>query len=281
MLSKRGLGKGLGALIPDIDETDSVSQLDVKELRPNPYQPRKEFNADKLSELAQSIEEHGIVQPIIVRKSSVRGYEIVAGERRYRAAQLLGLSTVPCVVREFSDVQLMEIAVIENLQREDLNAIEIAEAYHNLLVRCGLTQEQLAKRVGQSRSHVANMLRLLNLPDEVRELVSRGTLSMGHARALLAVEDSRYQSDLAKQVEQEDISVRKLESIVYQPQKQIVSRETAKVQKEEIYRRYEDEFRNHLGTSVKIHPGKNRGKIEIEYFSKDDLERILSILTTK
>lgn len=281
-LHKRGLGKGLEALIPQVSilESDSVSDLDVRDLRPNPYQPRQEFNPEKLNELADSIREHGIIQPLVVRKSSVRGYEIVAGERRFRAAMQVGLSTVPAVVRDFSDVQLMEIAIIENLQREDLNAIEISEAYQNLMDKCELTQEELAKRVGQSRSHVANMLRLLQLPQAIRQLVSRGTLSMGHARALLSVDDEQRQLDLATRAVQDDLSVRKVEALVYQPTTG-VSRETKRTEAVPEFRRYEEQFRTYLGTAVRIHHGKKRGKIEIEYFSKDDLERILGLLIEK
>jgi len=281
-LHKRGLGKGLEALIPQVSilESDSVSDLDVRDLRPNPYQPRQEFNPEKLNELADSIREHGIIQPLVVRKSSVRGYEIVAGERRFRAALQVGLSTVPAVVRDFSDVQLMEIAIIENLQREDLNAIEISEAYQNLMDKCELTQEELAKRVGQSRSHVANMLRLLQLPQAIRQLVSRGTLSMGHARALLSVDDEQRQLDLATRAVQDDLSVRKVEALVYQPTTG-VSRETKRTEAVPEFRRYEEQFRTYLGTAVRIHHGKKRGKIEIEYFSKDDLERILGLLIEK
>ncbi len=275
---QKGLGKGLGALLPElnISEQDQVSTVAIRDLRPNPYQPRRVFDEDKLGELAQSIREHGIIQPLIVRRSRIRGYDIVAGERRFRAAQMAGLTDVPAVVREFTDVQLMEIAVIENLQREDLNAIEISEAYANLIEKCHLTQEQLAKRVGQSRSHVANMLRLLQLPEEVRELVSRGTLSMGHARALLAVPDSNRQVELARRVAAEDLSVRTLETLVYRP---TVSRETRnKKPLPSHYKRYEEQFRVRLGTSVRIRPGKKRGKIEIDYFSDEDLERILSLV---
>jgi ParB family chromosome partitioning protein len=281
-LPKRGLGKGLEALIPQLSvtEADVVTQIEVDQLRPNPYQPRRTFNEEKLNELTASIKEHGIIQPLIVRKSSVHGYEIVAGERRFRAAQRVGLKTVPAVVRDFSDVQLMEIALIENLQREDLNAIEVAEAYHNLMEKCHLTQEELAQRVGQSRSHVANMLRLLQLPAPVRELVSRGTLSMGHARALLAVEDAEKQIELARRVEREDMSVRKLESLIYQP-KQKVSRETKRRDRPAEYKYYEEQFRLYFGTAVRILPGKKRGKIEIEYFSKDDLDRILGLILSK
>ncbi|WP_035453902.1 ParB/RepB/Spo0J family partition protein [Alicyclobacillus herbarius] len=276
---QKGLGKGLGALFPELDvsEQDQVFTVSVQDLRPNPYQPRRVFDEQKLDELAQSIREHGIIQPLIVRRSSVRGYDIVAGERRFRAAQMAGLVKVPAVIREFTDVQLMEIAVIENLQREDLNAIEISEAYANLIEKCHLTQEQLAKRVGQSRSHVANMLRLLQLPEEVRDLVSRGTLTMGHARALLAVTDAKRQIELARRVAEEDLSVRSLEKLVYRPE--TVSRETNKKPLPSHYKRYEEQFRVRLGTSVRIRPGKKRGKIEIDYFSDEDLERILNLVS--
>lgn len=275
---KKGLGKGLEALIPQLNvtEEDPVHEVSLHELRPNPYQPRREFNSEKLRELADSIQQHGIIQPLIVRKSEVKGYDIVAGERRFRAAHMAGLERVPVVVREFSEVELMEVAVIENLQREDLNALEIAEAYANLMEKANLTQDQLAKRVGQSRSHVANMLRLLQLPTPVRQHVSRGTLSMGHARALLAVEDENKQFKLAELAIEQEMSVRKLESMIYQPEKN-VSRET-KPKKDLNVELYEDEFRRYLGTAVRIHPGKKRGKIEIEYFSKEDLERILGLI---
>lgn len=285
MKSKRGgLGKGLGSLIPELDVNaeDQVSSLAISDLRPNPYQPRRTFDEIKLRELADSIRQQGIIQPLIVRRSEVRGYDIVAGERRFRAAQMAELTHVPAVVRDLSDVQLMEIAVIENLQREDLNAVEIAEAYSNLMNKCHLTQEDLAQRVGQSRSHVANMLRLLQLPQSIQEYVSRGTLSMGHARALLAVEDDRKREELAEVAVKEEYSVRDLESVIYRSTK-IVSRETKPKrpsQQNPIYVEYEERFRERLGTAVKIHQGKTRGRIEIEYFSDDDLERILNIMGT-
>lgn len=279
-----GLGKGLGALLPELDvnEEDHISSVSVVDLRPNPYQPRRVFDEEKLKELAESIHQQGIIQPLIVRRSEVRGYDIVAGERRFRAAQMAGLSEVPAVVRDLTDVQLMEIAVIENLQREDLNAIEIAEAYANLMAKCDLTQEDLAVKVGQSRSHVANVLRLLQLPTEIQEHVSRGTISMGHARALLAVDGAQKQKELADLAVREGYSVRDLENIIYNPPKS-VSRETKTKQnrrdnRNPVYTHYEEQFRERLGTSVRIHKGKTRGKIEIEYFSDDDLERILNIM---
>lgn len=279
-LNKKGLGRGLDALIPqlDIHDEDVIAMIDTRDLRPNPYQPRRIFDMEKLEELAQSIREHGIIQPIIVRKSAVRGFDIVAGERRFRAAKMTGLGSIPAVVRDFSDLQLMEIAVIENLQREDLNPIETAEAYANLIKKCHLTQEALANKVGQSRSHVTNMLRLLQLSDEVREYVSRGTLSMGHARALLAIEDLQLQAELATKAIEEDWSVRKLETVIYEPKKK-VSRETSSSAKMRPFIHYEEKIRQILGTSVRIQSGKKRGKIEIEYFSEDDLERIFQLLT--
>lgn len=276
-MSKR-LGKGLEALLPQIAEDDSIQSIKVEELRPNPYQPRKEFEEEKLRELAESIKEHGIIQPIIVRKS-FRGYEIVAGERRWRAAQLAGLEEVQAVVKEFDDRQMTEIALIENLQREDLNSIEIAEAYSNIMEKFDLTQEELAQKVGQSRSHVANYLRLLNLPSEIQKYVSRGTISMGHARAILGLNNKQQQLLLAQKIIDEDLSVRIIEQMVNRLTKN-VPRETKKKRNEpnRVIQQYEEKFRIHLGTAVKIQSGKKRGKIEIEYYSLDDLERILSLL---
>ncbi|MGB8957141.1 MAG: ParB/RepB/Spo0J family partition protein [Tumebacillaceae bacterium] len=273
-----GLGRGLDAIFQSNPKADEpVNTVAVQELRPNPYQPRLVFDDEKLAELSQSIQEHGIIQPLIVR-AAVRGYEIVAGERRWRAAKLAGLAEVPIVVRNFTDLQMNEIALIENLQREDLNPIEVAEAYHSLMEKFHMTQDVLAKKVGQSRSHVANTLRLLNLPLEIRECVSRGTLSMGHARALLGLNDKKTQVQVAEKAIDEDLSVRQVEHLVNRLQN-AVPRETKKVVKPHpILKQYEEEFRVRLGTGVKIHQGKKRGKIEIEYFSNDDLERILGLL---
>ncbi|MDI3327754.1 MAG: ParB/RepB/Spo0J family partition protein [Alicyclobacillaceae bacterium] len=276
----QSLGKGLGALIPQLNvgPEDAVSQIPIDELRPNPYQPRREFAEEKLAELVESVREHGILQPLIVRQG-LSGYEIVAGERRFRAAKRAGLSTVPAVVRDLTDRQVMEIALIENLQREDLNPIEIAEAYATLMKEFSLTQEMLAERVGQSRSHVANMLRLLNLPPEVREHVSRGTLSMGHARALLSLNDPEQQRILADRIAKDDLSVRAVEQMVHRLTA-VVSRETRRPSKTEnpTLRYYEDALRESLGTAVKIQQGKKRGRIEIEYYSEEDLARLLHIL---
>ncbi|WP_126429221.1 ParB/RepB/Spo0J family partition protein [Brevibacillus marinus] len=279
-MSKR-LGKGLSALIPAnlLEEGEQVSEIAVAEIRPNPYQPRKEFTPEALKELTESIKEHGIIQPLIVRKS-IKGYELVAGERRLRAAKEAGLKTVPVVVKAYSDQQLMEIALIENLQRENLNPIEEAEAYQKLMEHCSYTQDELAQKVGKSRPHVANMLRLLNLPQAIRKLVSTSELSMGHARAILPVEDHELQWKLANDVIKQQLSVRQLEELVKQLS---VSRETKgkakkSVKREPAIQQMEERLRTRLGTLVKIKRGARKGKIEIEFYSDDDLERIMELI---
>ncbi|WP_339186058.1 ParB/RepB/Spo0J family partition protein [Brevibacillus sp. FSL K6-6036] len=275
----RGLGKGLNALITSnmIEEEEHVLEILVADIRPNPYQPRKEFESSAIEELAQSIKEHGIIQPLIVRKS-IKGYELVAGERRLRAAKSLGLKKVAAVVKDYSDQQLMEIALIENLQRENLNPLEEAEAYEKLISHHSYTQEQLAKKIGKSRPHVANMLRLLQLPEQIRKMVSASDLSMGHARALLGVEKEELQLQLAKEAVKKGLSVRQLEELVKQAN---VSRETSKkkpLKKEPQLIQLEERLRSRLGTSVKIKKGTKRGKIEIDFYSQEDLQRILEIL---
>nr|WP_302104410.1 ParB/RepB/Spo0J family partition protein [Polycladomyces sp. WAk] len=273
------MGKGLGALLPDIDvqESDAVNEVPLEELRPNPYQPRKHFDPEALQELVSSIKEHGIVQPIVVRKS-IRGYEIVAGERRFRAAKEAGLSKVPVVVREFSDDRMMEIALIENLQREDLNPLEVAMAYQKLMTHFSLTQEELAARVGKSRPHVTNFLRLLQLPPEIQEDVSRGTLTMGHARALLGLKDRELQKKLAEKVKKEGASVRQLEEWVQHVQQVKPKKKKEKTEFHSPYKRYEELLRESLNTPVRIRQGKRKGKIEIEYYSERELERLIEFL---
>lgn len=278
----RGLGKGLNALITSnlIEEGEQVKEVSVNEIRPNPYQPRKEFEQSAIDELAGSIKEHGIIQPLIVRKS-IKGFELVAGERRLRAAKLAGLKQVPVVVKAYTDQQLMEIALIENLQRENLNPLEEAEAYEKLIAHHDYTQEQLAKKIGKSRPHVANMLRLLQLPDGIRKMVSAANLSMGHARALLTVTDEKAQLQLAKDVVEKELSVRQLEELVKQLS---VSRETKKkkpAKNEPVLIAIEERLRSRFGTSVKIKKGSKRGKIEIDFYSQEDLQRIVDILNAE
>ncbi|PRX42130.1 ParB family chromosome partitioning protein [Planifilum fimeticola] len=279
MGSKR-LGKGLGALLPSVDvtEDDVVNEVDISELRANPYQPRKQFDPDSLEELAESIKEHGIIQPLVVRKS-IHGYEIVAGERRFRAGKKAGLTKVPVVIRDFTDEQMMEIALIENLQREDLNPMEIANAYKKLMDHFSMTQEELAARVGKSRPHVANFLRLLQLPSAIQEDVSRGTLSMGHARALLGVKEPDVQMKLAEKVKREGASVRQLEEWIQQINQNGIKKKPKKVEKvEPQIKRYEEMLQETFNTPVRIRHGKRKGKIEIEYFSQSELERLVELL---
>ncbi len=282
MKQRAGLGRGLEALIPQmgVSEGEEVAELLLETIRPNPYQPRKRMDEEKLSELMSSIREHGVLQPIVVRAALPRGYEIVAGERRFRAVERLGMSRIPAIVRTISDKQAMEIALIENLQREDLNPIEVAEAYANVMKHFDLTQEEMSVRVGQSRSHVANLLRLLTLPAELRADVSRGTISMGHARALLSLSDENARKILARKIVQEGLSVRAVESMCQRLND--VSRGTKKRdqrQKDPQLQVIEERLRRRFGTSVRVQMGKKRGKIEIEYFSLDDLERILALFS--
>jgi len=278
-MSKR-LGKGLDALITSlsINEDDKVVEIPLSQLRANPYQPRKTFDDEAIKELAESIREHGVIQPIVVR-TALRGYEIIAGERRFRASQLLGKPTIPAVVRSYSDEQVMEIALIENVQREDLNAIEIAIAYQAIMERFSLTQEELSLRVGKSRSHIANFLRLLMLPEEIKDHVSRGTLSMGHARALAGVKDDDRKKQLAKQAVESGWSVRELEDAVQQPSVVGKAKPKAKLKKRDPYiEQMEEVLREKFKTTVRIKFNKDKGQIELCYFGKGDLERLLEML---
>lgn len=275
----RGLGKGLNALITSnlIEEGEQVKEVSVSEIRPNPYQPRKEFEQSAIDELAHSIREHGIIQPLIVRKS-IKGFELVAGERRLRAAKLAGLKQVPVVVKAYTDQQLMEIALIENLQRENLNPLEEAEAYEKLIAHHEYTQEQLAQRIGKSRPHVANMLRLLQLPESIRKLVAATELTMGHARALLSVADENMQMQLAKDVVEKGLNVRQLEELVKQLNVSCETKKKKPAKNEPILIEMEERLRSRFGTAVKIKKGAKRGKIEIDFYSQEDLQRIIEIL---
>ncbi len=212
----KGLGKGLNALFNsgEISKDEIVREIKVRELRPNPYQPRKNFRLEAIEELKQSIMEHGILQPIIARES-IKGYEIVAGERRYRAAKEAGLKTVPVVVRKLSEQQMMELAILENLQREDLNPIEEAVAYQTLLEKLELTQEQLANRLGKSRPHIANHVRLLSLPEGIRRYISDGEISMGHGRALLGLKKKELLKPVVDKILKEGMNVRQLEQYIH------------------------------------------------------------------
>ena len=276
----KGLGKGINALFTNLEATrdDSVQEVDVKEIRPNPYQPRKIFTEEAIKELKDSIIQHGIIQPIIVKKS-IKGYDIVVGERRFRAAKLAGLNKVPVVIKDFTNQQMMELAVLENLQREDLTPIEEAFAYQTLLDKLEITQEELANRLGKSRPHITNHIRLLSLPESIQSLINEGKISMGHGRALLGVKQKELLPKLVEKVINEEINVRQLEKYIQQLN-QDVPRETNKqtTKKDIFIEEQENVLRNRFGTTVTIKQRKKKGKIEIEFFSTDDLNRILDLL---
>ena len=274
----KGLGKGLNALFPDesLTKAEKVESIRLKSIKVNPYQPRKLFDENAIQELSESIKEHGVLQPIIVRKVNTM-YEIVVGERRFRAASLAGLVEIPAVVRQLTDEQSMEMAILENLQREDLTPIEEAEAYQKLMDNLSLTQEQLAFRLGKSRPHIANHLRLLSLPDVVRKLIMDGKLSMGHGRTLLGLRKKEQIILTAEKTIKEGLNVRQLERLVHKMNED-VPRETKTEKKNIFLEEQETNLREYFGTNVSIKKTKNKGKIEIEFFTEEDLERILELL---
>lgn len=260
------------------DSSDMVRYLNINDIKPNEDQPRKVFNEEKIAELAESILQHGIIQPIVVRKSG-KGYEIVAGERRYRAARKAELKEVPCLVKELSSEETMLLAIIENMQREDLNAIEEAEAIDKMLTTYGLTQEQVSKSLGKSRPYITNALRLLKLPEPIRNMVVAGELSQGHARALVNVEDEKKQLVLARRAKDEGLSVRILEQLAGElttTKKRAANK--AKKAKDPDVARVEEELKKVIGTKVNIVQKGSSGKLEIEYYSRDELERIIDLL---
>lgn len=286
---KKALGRGLEQLFStevldfntfedNIMESASESdilQIPVGDIRPNPYQPRKTFDQQALDELATSIRNYGVFQPIIVKKS-IKGYDLIAGERRLRASKLAGLETIPAIVKEFSDEEMREIALLENLQRENLTSIELAWAYKGIIDSLHIRQEDLAQKIGKSRSHVTNTLGLLRLPDDVQDMVRENKISMGHARVLSKIEDDKKIEDLATKVVKDNISVRDLEDISSKEDvvKKVPITRTPKVNE---YQYIEEELRDILGTKVKV----DNKKIEIFFDSKVDLTRILDILNVK
>ena len=290
----RGLGRGLNALFDTADFSDSPVKEDIKieetgeivkilklrDIEPNKNQPRKTFDADKLEALAESLKNHGVVQPILVKKEKNDIYTIIAGERRWRAAKLAGLKEIPCIIKEFDEKELMEIALIENLQREDLNPIEEAEGYKRLMDTFNMRQEDVAQRVGKSRSAVANSLRLNNLCKKVKDMVIKGDLSQGHARTLIPITDEKNQIMLAEKIIKDSLNVRETEKMVALFEKGEETKKennTPKVSPamKKYYKEIEKNLSEKFNTKVKINPGKNKSKIEIEYYSKEDLERLL------
>lgn len=295
-MNKRGLGKGLSALIPssmgdslengsetgEKKEEKLAKKIPMGKIVTNPYQPRKKMDQEKMKELVQSIKEHGLIQPVVVRKKGEK-FELVAGERRFRAALASRLKEIPAIVLKVEDGQMLEIALIENLQREDLNCLEEAEAYKTLIEKFGLTQEKIAEKIGKSRPVIANTLRLLNLPEEIKEMLQEKVVSPGHARLLLSLEEKSVQLKLAGEVKDKKLSVRELENMIAQIEKmkkQVLdgSKNYRKAVVDPYIIEMQENLSQRLGTRVIFKPGKKRGRIEIEYYSSDELERIKEIL---
>lgn len=287
MAERKGLGKGLGALFEDvnIDSTEiegseankeDINFIEIDEIAPNESQPRKTFNKEKLEELARSIKTHGVIQPIVVRKQGSH-YEVVAGERRWRAARIAGLSEVPCIVRELTDEQNMLVAIIENVQREDLNPIEEARGIRAMIEDYELTQDEVAKAVSKSRPYITNALRMLKLPDAVLDMVSAGKLSAGHARAILSAKEEE-QTEIAKHVETKGLSVREAEKLSKKGLSFDRKKPGKHPTKNAAVRQIESELSSALGTKVNLSQNGNKGKIEIEYYSREELEGLIEAL---
>lgn len=288
MQKRSGLGKGLGAIISDKydsqfqekDEKSNVVELKIVDVEPNKDQPRRTFDKEKLEELSESIKKHGVIQPIIVVKKD-EVYQIVAGERRWRASKLAGLKKIPAIVREYDEIKVMEVALIENLQREDLNPVEEAQGYKLLMENFSLTQDKIGERVGKSRSAVANSLRILNLPEEVLEKIKKGIISTGHAKVLLSLSGKKEQIETAKIIEEKKLSVRELENLVKTKSKNKPFGDKVSDEVKIAIKEREDAFSKFFGTKVKIKEKNGKGKIEISYFSHDDFDRIVEFLKNR
>ena len=289
-----GLGKGLGALLQNTQlesvassasAEDAIQKIPVKEIQANRYQPRQEFDESAMEELSESIRSYGVLQPVLVRKLPQGGYELIAGERRLRAARQADVAEIPAIVRELNDAQISEVALIENVQREDLNIMEEAQAYERLMKDFGHTQEALAKKIGRSRSHIANILRMLRLAPEVQAYVANGMLSMGQAKPLLALESFERQIEAADIIQSRELSSRQSEALVKrmlaEPQAEAEG-DGKDAEDQAIYvREAEDRLTEILGTQVKIIPGKKKNRIQIDFYSEEDLSRIVESLTAK
>ena len=303
----KGLGRGLDALFGDVEinlepevkeesiksikteidtnkkeenktESRGISYIEINDIKPNSNQPRKTFDEEKLDELASSIKEHGLIQPVVLR-SVKNGYEIVAGERRWRAARKIGLKEIPCIVKELTDEENMLLAIIENMQREDLNPIEEAEGISQMIDTYGLTQEQVSKSVGKSRPYITNSLRLLKLPEEIRKYVADGLLSSGHARAIVSAGSIARQMEIAEAAVKNGLSVRQIEKMA-QEKKSSAGSKAKPRQKNADVKRVEDDLKDVLGTKVTLNQKGKKGKIEIEFYSREDLERLIELLKT-
>lgn len=286
MKPQRGLGRGLNALLSDealttANESETVIKVvDINDVEPNFGQPRKQFDEEELHELSRSILEHGILQPLIVSEKAGK-YQIVAGERRYRAARIAGLSELPIIIKNFSEQQTLEVALVENIQRADLNPMELASAYSLLMERFDLNQDEVADKVGKSRPAVANILRLLKLSSYVQEKLREGLISYGHARALLGLKDSNVQKELTDLIIEKQLSVREVEKYVQQLLEQKEEKKKKKAVYNPFYREIQENLQKLFGTKVSISKGAKKGKIEIEYYSDDELARIIQIINEK
>lgn len=284
---KGGLGKGLGALLPDSNtevfsakkDENRIVFIDINKITPNREQPRKDFNRDALEELCESIKNHGVIQPIIVRTVK-NGYEIVAGERRWRAARMAELKEIPCIIREYTEEDNMLVALIENLQRENLNPMEESLAYSYISTNFNMSQTEISKNVGKSRSYVANAIRLQNLPEEIQQLITDGQISAGHGRALLGLANSGKQFDLAQKIIEKGLSVRETEDIVKEILTVKGNTGETRTRRDPALKDVENRIRDSIGAKVRIKEKNNKGTIQLSFYNRDELERLIELLTT-
>jgi len=281
-MDRKVLGRGLEALIPQVpaDSREKVQSLKIEQIRTSRYQPRLTFSEEKSQELARSIQEQGVIQPVLVRMVDTDRYELIAGERRLRAVKSLGLTEIPAIVRRVADADVLEMSIIENIQREELNALEEAKAYRRLAQEFGHTQDLIASRVGKDKTSISNLLRLLNLPEKIQDYLANNLISFGHAKALLSIHDDKRQELLCEKIVKNGLSVRQVEQLTGGGKRAKVKPAGRKEQDNEL-RSIEEKLQQTLGTKVRIHHGKKRGRIEIEYYSLDDLDRVLRLLRVK
>lgn len=281
-MERRALGKGLGALIPEQVVEGGVHREEIVyvqsgQIKPNPFQPREDFDQASIEELAQSIKEKGVIQPLLVRRRG-DNYELIAGERRFRATNILGLKEIPVIVREVSDQDSLELALIENIQREGLNPIEEAHAYQHLMDKFKVTQEKISEVLGKARVTITNTLRLLKLPHEIQEEMKKGRISFAHGRALLEIEDANHQRKLVQDIISKGLSVRELESLIKSSRPKLIKRKIGQGQREPLVAILEEQLQHALATKVRISKRKKRGHINIEFYSQEDLERIVNVI---
>ena len=277
--SGKSRAKAASETVEAVSQEGGIAYIDINDIKPNLNQPRKNFDEEKLWELANSIKEHGLIQPVVLRRSGA-GYEIVAGERRWRAARLIGVKELPCIIKELSDEENMLLAIIENMQREDLNPIEEAEGINQMMDTYGLTQEQVSKSLGKSRPYITNSLRLLKLTEAVRDYVSNGMLTSGHARALAAIASEAKQKELADTVIRDGLSVRQIEKLAQESKSGGAKKKAKPRTKSADVRRVEEDLKEIFGTKVNLNQSGRKGKIEIEFYSREELDRLLELLKT-